>query len=86
MRVVLDDTPFLQMQLSPTASRTQSEGRTSHYDGELVVYDFTIRLEEHGSVEEDVPVYLNFSNMENLVLVGAEPLPFCRQPTSDTTF
>ena len=50
------------------------------------MYDFTIRLEEHESVEEDVPVYLNFSNMENLVLAGAEPLPFCRQPTSDTTF
>lgn len=90
MRFTLDDTPVLQMQLNqfrPPAYQTLREDCVVHYDGELVVYDLSIRLEGHEAVEDDIiSVYLNFSSMENLVLVGAEPLSFCKQPTTDVTF
>ena len=36
--------------------------------------------------DDTVSVYLNFSSMENIALVGVEPLQFCKQPTTDTTF
>ena len=90
MHFALDDTPLLKMHLSqshPATPKVQCEGDIVHYEGELVVYDFDIWLDECEMLADNtVSVYLNFSSMENIALVGVEPLQFCKQPTTDTTF
>ena len=80
------------MQLSRSSQefpirQTSRENCDVYYDGELVVYDLSVELDEQKSAEcETVSVYLNFSDMGNLTLIGVEPLPFCEQPTADPTF